>query len=137
MTPRRHCEHGTGLIGSAAGTTVFLLFLLFAVQLITNLYATSTVSAAGYDAARFVASRQVDHRNPDAVAHAKLQAEEQLRALLGGMGRQADLSWEVTGSSVRLTIHVRAPGILPSAMDGGAGRRVIDRTFAVRIEQQR
>lgn len=116
---------------------MFLLFLLFAVQLITNLYATSTVSAAGYDAARFVASRQVDHRDPAAVAQAELLAEQQLRALLGGMGRQADLSWEVTGSSVRLTIHVRAPAILPSTLDGGAGRRVIDRTFAVRIEQPR
>ena len=116
---------------------MFLLFLLFAVQLITNLYATSTVSAAGYDAARQVASRQVDHHDPTAVARAEAQAEQQLRALLGGMGQRANMSWDVTGSSVRLSVHVRAPGILPSAIDGGAGRRVIDRTFAVRIEQPR
>ena len=117
--------------------TVFLLFLLFAVQLVTHLYATSTVSAAGYDAARRVASRRVDHTDPLAVAQAELSAERQLRALLGGIGQGATLTWSIDDTTLRLRVQAQAPGILPSTVDGGAGRRLIDRTFVVRIEQPR
>ena len=48
-------------MGTFAGVLVFLVFLLFAVQLLFNLYATSAVTAAGLDAARVVAAQQVDH----------------------------------------------------------------------------
>lgn len=130
-------ETGTGLIGSAAGVAVFLIFLLFAVQLTVNLYATSTVTAAGFDAARTVASRRVDHHDATSVATAQVQAEEVLRSLLGETGRQADLTWTIDAEVVRLELVVDAPGILPSALAGGMGLRHIERTFVVRIEQSR
>src|SRR3546814_9368721 len=43
-------ESGTGLISSAAGVVVFLMFLMPAVQLLFGLYATSHVNAIAYDA---------------------------------------------------------------------------------------
>ena len=125
------------MIGTAAGVAAFLLFLLFAVQLIANLYATSTVTAAGYDAARSVASASVDHDNPQAVAVAQQEAERHLRDLLGTMGRSAQLSWSSDGDQIRLHLVVNSPGIIPSSVRDTTGLRHIDRTFVVRIEQTR
>ena len=52
MTPRRaRGERGAGLLSTVAGVVVFLVFLLFAVQLLFGLYATSTVNAVANDAA--------------------------------------------------------------------------------------
>lgn len=134
---RWHEERGTGLIGSAAGVAAFVLFLLFAVQLIVNLYATSTVTAAGYDAARSVASASVDHDDPRSVSIAQGEAERHLRDLLGELGRTAKLSWSSDGNQVRLHLVVDSPGIIPSSVRDTTGLRRIDRTFAVRIEQPR
>lgn len=130
-------EAGTGLIGTAAGVAVFLTFLLFAVQLTLNLYATSTVTAAGFDAARAVASQRVDHDDRAAVEAAQVEATETLRSLLGEIGRQAELTWTVGAEVVRLRLVVDAPGVLPSGLAGGVGLRRIERTFEVRIEQPR
>lgn len=134
---RWHGEDGTGLIGSAAGVAAFVLFLLFAVQLITNLYATSTVNAAGYDAARSVASANVDHGDPRSVGVAQREAERHLRDLLGQMGQTAELTWSSDGDQIRLHLVVDSPGIIPSSVRDTTGLRRIDRTFVVRIEQSR
>lgn len=128
-------ERGTGVISSVAGISVFLVFLLFAVQLTVNLYATSTVTAAGYDAARVVASRRVDHANPVSVRRAEADAERGLRQLLGEIGRTAQITWSVDAQVVRLRISTESPGILPPVFARGVGRSRIDRTFVVRIEQ--
>lgn len=134
---RLRTEAGTGLIGSAAGVAVFLAFLLFAVQFSVNLYATSSVNAAGYDAARTVASRRVDHRDPASLQAAQLEAERTLRQLLGQVGREADVSWSVDPDAVRLRLVVDAQGILPSGLARETGLRTIDRTFVVRVEEVR
>jgi Flp pilus assembly protein TadG len=120
-----------------AGVAVFLAFLLFAVQLSVNLYATSTVSAAGHDAARAVASRRVDHQDPASVAAAQAAAEQQLRQVMGSLAEGAQVSWIGDGEVVRLRLVVDAPGILPPDLANGTGLRRIDRSFSVRIEQER
>lgn len=135
--PRWNDEDGTGLIGSAAGVAAFVLFLLFAVQLIVNLYATSTVTAAGYDAARSVASANVDHSDALSVAVAQQDAERHLRDLLGAMGQSAKLLWSSDGNQIRLHLVVDSPGILPSSVRDTTRLRHIDRTFIVRIEEPR
>ncbi len=134
---RLRSEAGTGLIGSAAGVAVFLAFLLFAVQFSVNLYATSSVNAAGYDAARTVASRRIDHRDPSSVRAAQIEAERNLRQLLGEVGHRADVSWSVDPDGVRLRLVVDAPRVLPSGLASETGLRHIDRTFVVRIEEVR
>jgi hypothetical protein len=45
-------EAGTGVVGTLAGVAVFLALLLFAVHLVLNLYGSSVVTAAAFDAAR-------------------------------------------------------------------------------------
>ncbi len=134
---RLDAQEGTGVIGSVAGVTVFLAFLLFAVQMTAQLSTATTVSAVGYDAARAVASRRVDHADPVAVARAQVRAEAQGRRLLGGTGGQARFAWTIDADSVRLRLGARVPGILPPGWSGMTGPGWIERTFAVRIEQTR
>jgi hypothetical protein len=125
------------MVSTTAAVTAFLVFLLFAVQLTVNLYARSTVAAAGYDAARAVAGSDVDHTDAASITSARRRAERILRDLLGELGDHADLRWEVGTEAVRLRIVAVAPGILPTSLVGGPGLRRIERTFVVRIEQPR
>lgn len=130
-------ERGTAVIGSTAGVAVFLVLLLFAVQLLTNLHATTTVTAAGLDAARSVAARDVDHASPAEVAAAEARAEAGFRHLTGHLGRRARLSWAIDGDAVRLRVQADSPSILPSTLGGRLAFGRIDRTFVVRIEDLR
>jgi Flp pilus assembly protein TadG len=133
----RDPEAGTGLIGTAAGVMVFLVLLLFAVQLSVNLYATSTVTAAGYDSARLVASADVDHARSSSLDAARRRAEARFHQLVGAAGDAAALTWELRGGAVRLRVQMDPPGILPPTMGSAAGFDHIDRTFVVRIEEFR
>ena len=74
-------EAGTGLIGSAIGITIFLLFMLFAVQVLIGLYASSIVSAAAFDGAKAVAGADSVDRNA-AVAGAEASVRRDLGRLL-------------------------------------------------------
>ena len=132
--PVPHHQEGTGLVASAAGTTVFLIFLLFAVQLLVNLYAASTTTAAGLDAARTVASRDVDHGSPSEIAAAQARAEARFRQVLGRAANKARLSWDVDATTVRLHVIVPTPTILPRAWGPTTAFGVVDRTFVVRAE---
>jgi hypothetical protein len=126
---------GTGLIGTVAGVTAFLFFLLFAVQVTVTLYATSTTNAAGYDAARSVAASSIDHDDAGAVRRATGTADQQFRALLGRRGDDAELRWDIDDDAVRLHVVVEAPSILPRAIRDTTRLRRIERTFVVRIER--
>lgn len=137
VSSRTRSEAGTGLIGSAAGVAVFLVLLLFTVQLVVNLYATSTITAAGHDAARQVASRRVDHQDPLAVAAAQHDAERRLRSLLGDLGQAAEITWRVDDDAVHLRVVADAPGVLPGGLARRTALRRVDRTFVVRIETLR
>ncbi len=128
-------ERGTGVVASIAAVGIFLAFLVFAVQLAVNLHTSSTVSAVGHDAARSVASRSVDHRDPTSVTAAQVGAERNLRLLLGGVGRSATVVWDHDQEVVRLRLVVDAPGIWPPGLAGGSSLRRVDRTFVVRIER--
>ena len=125
------------MIGSLAGTIVFLALMLFACQTLVALFVTSTVSAAGFDAARAVASRQVDHADASAVAAAEANAEADLRSLLGPLGHRAELTWTVGRDAVRLHVRVDSPAFVPGAWLSGRGSRRVDRTFVVRTEELR
>ena len=112
---RRDSEAGTGLLGSIIGVTIFLVLLLYAVQLALNLYATSTVTAVTFDAARQVAGSD---GGPDSTA----RAEEHARGMLdryeseGGMlefrwdtSRDDVVILEVTAERPSFFAHVRVP----------------------------
>lgn len=123
-TSRTSAEDGVGLVSSLTGVTVFLVLLLFAVHLVLNLYATSTVTAAAFDAARVVAGRDGD----------EAEAEGRARELLDGYSAE-DLTfeWTYTPDFVELRVVANHPtDLLPGVPYG-----TVDRTIRVRLERLR
>lgn len=118
---------------------MFLAFLLFAVQIVLGLYATSTVTAVGNDAARRVASGDVDHGDPAAVAQAQGRAEGQARRQLGRFGRGVSFDWSGSDDrTIRLHLHANVPRTgFGRLVSRPIGLDVVDRTITVRVERVR
>jgi len=121
------------MVSSVFGVTAFLALLLFAVQLALNLYATSTVTAVAFDAARIVAGG-------DGGPEAEADAEAHVHALLGS--ENVAMSWEyrdtdaVVGADVvALTVEVDHPTRLLHVMP--IPYQHVARTVTVRIESFR
>lgn len=122
-------DDGVGVIGTLAGVAVFLVLLLFAVQVLLNLYATSAVTAAAFDAARDVASAGGDVASVAA-------AEAKARDVLGRYADRVSFDWTVPDADGDdVVLHVRAenrlfslPGLSISPL------QVVDRTVRARIE---
>jgi hypothetical protein len=114
---------------------VVLVFVLFAVQLLINLYATSVVTSATYDAARQVA---VHGSQPPTELELRA-AEDHARALLGRYGRSATFEWDFDDPSapnvIKLRVQVANPRLLGPGIDQLVGLDVIDREVVVRVEQ--
>lgn len=126
-------ERGAGLVSTTAGVTVFLVLLLFATQVLYNLYATSVVTAAAYDAARVVAGAAARGDPLDA----EQQGKARFRRLLGRYGTDRvetiDFS-ESTDDVVVLHVRSRNPNLLLGRI-GRAAFGVIDRRVRVRVER--
>jgi Flp pilus assembly protein TadG len=127
-------ERGAGLLSTSFGIGVFLVFVLFAVQLLVNLYATSVVTSATYDAARHVATH-----GSQPPTQAELDDAVQLaRDELGRYGRGAVFAWDLSDPAViALHVHVVNPRLLGPGVDQLVGLDTIDRTVVVRAEQPR
>lgn len=128
-------EAGTGMIASLAGVVVFLALLLFATQVVVNLYAASTVTAAAFDAARIAAGA-------DAGPGSEAAAEAHARSLLGAAGEAASFSWswldvDAEPGPDRVALRVVAPS--PTSLVPGVQVpfEVVDRTVEVRVERLR
>ncbi len=114
---------------------MFLAFLLFAVQLLVDLYASSATSSAAFDGARLVAGSRTDHADPAALAEAERTAESRVRSELGAFGRRVTFDWSGTDAdSVQLRIQGDAPRFLWPGLGGALGVDHIDRTVRVRVE---
>jgi hypothetical protein len=122
-------EAGAGLIGTIAGVTVFLAFLLFAVQLLFNLYAASAVTTAAYDAARVVAGSEG--------GGSTATAETRARQVLGRYADRVTFEWAVDADDVALRVRATNPSFLLPALGGLLGFDEIDRTVRVRVERLR
>ena len=107
---------------------MFLGLLLFAVQALFNLYATSVVTAVAYDAARRVAAA-------DGGADSATEAEADARRALGRFGERVSFDWSASdGEVVVLSVRARNPTRLLPAMAGPLAFDEIDRTVRVRVE---
>jgi len=128
-------ERGAGLIGVIAGVSVFLVFLLFAVQLLISLYATSSVTDAAWDGARQVAGARIDHGDPSALAAAEAAGEVRMRAELGRFSERVSFDWSATDAD---SVVVRVRGTTPRfglpGISGPLEFDTIDRTVRVRVE---
>ena len=124
-------ERGGGPISIWIGFSVFLVMLLFAVQVIFNLYAASVVTAVSSDAARRVAGSD---GGPSSIAAAEAQA----RQSLGRYGDRVAFIWDVSGDEeVVLRVQSENPTFLPAAMAGPVGLDRLDRTIRIRVERFR
>lgn len=123
-------ERGSGPISTVAGVTVFLALLFVAVQLLTNLYATSVVTAVAFDAARVVAGAEAGGQ-PEAAARAEADA----RRLLGRYSDRVSFDWQVDGDVVALRVRAYNPRLVLPALPGALGFDDVDRTVRVRLEQ--
>ena len=128
---KRNRDRGAGLLGTSFGILVFLGFLFFAVQLLFNLYATSVVTSATYDAARRVAT--VGHPATKADMDA---AEAAAREQLGQYSRRVTFTWDVTSDpdEVKLQVVATNPRFLGPSIDSLVGFDEIRRTVIVRVE---
>ena len=121
-------ERGSGPISSWLAFVVFLGLLLFAVQALFNLYATSVVTAVAYDAARRVAVA-------DGGTATAAEAEADARRELGRYGQRVTFDWSASdGEFVVLSVRARNPTRLLPAMAGPLTFDEIDRTVRVRVE---
>lgn len=117
-----------GLLASAWSVLAFFMFMMLAVQIGVNLYATSTVSAVGYDAARRAASG-------GGTRQAVSSADAWLRARLGPSLTVHDIRWSTAGGVVRLDIDAQPPSLMVDT-ESSLGSRRIRRSFEVRTEQR-
>lgn len=123
-------ERGGGVLSAWFGLVVFFALLLFAVQVLYNLYATSVVTSVSYDAARRVAAARGD---PGAVGRAEAYA----RDALGSYAARVTFSWTVDGEAVVLRVQARNPSFLLPAVAGPLAFGELDRTVRVRVERFR
>lgn len=126
-------DRGAGLLSTAAGVVVFLVFLLFAVQLLFGLYAASTVTAVANDAAVRAAS---------AGAPPLERIEADARRNLGEVGAAASFTWSTEDAdgdgvddTVVLEVVARPPRFVPPSIGGAIGVDEIRRAVRVRLEQ--
>lgn len=122
-------EQGGGPISMWIGFSVFLVMLLFAVQVLFNLYAASVVTAVSYDAARRVAGS-------DGGSSYIGQAEADARRALGRYGDRVTFDWSgTTADEVVLRVQSQNPNVLLPLHKGPAALDHLDRTIRVRVEQ--
>ena len=133
----REDDRGAGMVSSLAGLTVFLLFLLLAVQVLVGLYATSTVKATLHDAASRAATQGTDE-----VDLARLS--DQAEASLGAMGDRTDIELRLvdddgdgTGDVVAGEAVSVPPRFVPRSVGGMLGFEEIRASVRVRIERFR
>jgi Flp pilus assembly protein TadG len=128
---RSGADRGAGLVSTLAGTLVFIVLLLFAAQVLLNLYAASVVTAAAFDAARVVAGSDAGLA---AAGDAQTQAD-------GVLGRYAEhVSWDWSGSDDEMIdVHVVAenPNKLLPGLAGRLAFDRLDRHVRVRVERFR
>lgn len=107
----------------AMGLLFFFGFLVFTVNIMYNLYATSVISSLALDAAHDVAERN---------GSTPAQAEGEFRQVVGP---EANFSIVVLGDTVQVDVEWETRALLPQISNARAFG-VLDRTFEVRIEEQ-
>ena len=123
-------ERGSGLVGTFLGSVALLAFLALGAHTLISLYATSVVTAVGWDGARAIAMQsEGEGSSADAAA-----IDEVRRRLHGLRDVEAFASSDADGS-VRLTIEADRPVLVPAALLRRSSLLRIKRTVVVRREE--
>lgn len=123
------------MFSTAFGFTVFLIFLLFTVQVLFGLYARTTVTAVAADLAQRAANEGA------ALTPARFEAYEvEARDRLGEYGEDADFRFELvdadrdgTQDTVAVRVDAALPILLPVRWSGWSPAE-FSRTMRARIE---
>lgn len=125
------------MVSSIAGLTVFLMFLVFAVQVLFGLYATSTVRATLHDAASRAAA---GGRSAPDLARLADEAE----ASLGAMGERTEITLRLVdedgdgaGDAVVGDAVAVPPRVVPPSIGGMLGFEEVRASVRVRVERFR
>lgn len=121
IATRGRGSDGTGILAAVFAVGIFLGFVLLALQVTFGLYARSVLGAAALAGTSMVAS------SPGG-APAVPAADQLMRQVLGGVGHTATFSWRIAPSSVEVTVTIRPPTVLASALVGDIGRGRISRS---------
>lgn len=128
-------ESGAGLFSTAFGFTVFLIFLLFTVQVLFGLYARTTVTAVAADLAQRAANEGPALDGTRIAAY-----EEEGRRRLGRYGDDARFSFDLVDAdgdgaddTVAVTVDASLPILLPVRWSG-ASPTDFTRTMRARLE---
>lgn len=128
-------DRGTGIFATGFGFTVFLLFLLFTVQVLFGLHARTTVTAVASDLAQRAANEGagLDQTRFDAYA-------AEARRRLGGYGDDTDFTFALTDAdgdgradTVAVTVDAALPILLPVRWSGYSPTE-FSRTMRARLE---
>jgi Flp pilus assembly protein TadG len=137
LAARCRDDRGTGMISTAAGFLVFLMFLLLATQVLLGLYAKSTVRGTLDDAASRAANGFPSDRELRRI-------EDEARASLGRMGertstelRLVDDDGDAQPDVVSGTAIATPPRLVPVSLGGVGGLDQINVSVRVRIERFR
>ncbi|HZN13750.1 MAG TPA: hypothetical protein VFB78_05760 [Acidimicrobiales bacterium] len=125
-------DGGIGLIGTISGVVAFLALLLLAVQVTYDLYATSAVTSAAFDAVRIVAGADATDQRA-----AQADAEAGARRVLGRYGERVSFTWSVDDDVVTLRVRATNPGFLPAALRRPLAVDAVDRTVRAQVERFR
>jgi hypothetical protein len=125
------------MLTASLALLLFLIFVLFAVQLLVNLFEASSVTSTAFDGAQLVASHHVDHTDPVSVGAARDRAERKMRSLLGPQGERATFDWgQSDPEQVVLRVELDTPRFTMPRW-GAVAMNHIDRTVRVRVEELR
>jgi hypothetical protein len=127
------------MVSSLAGLTVFLMFLLLAVQVLFGLYATSTLRATLHDAAARAAAGGAG-TDPAVLTRLADEAE----GSLGAMGDRSEITLRLVdddgdgaGDAVVGEAVAVPPRVVPRSIGGMVGFEQIRAAVRVRIERFR
>lgn len=124
---------GAGLISTVIGVAVFVVLLLFAVQVLVGLYTTSVVTSVTYDAARTVAGSDQGQSRA-----ARADAEATAKRQLGRFAEHVSFDWARSDAdAVRLSVRAERQTFVPRRLMSGVGLGPIERTAQVRVEKVR
>ena len=121
-----------GLVATTVGFCIFVVLLLFAMQVTLVLWKRSVLSADAYDAARIVAGSDAG-----ATADSVADAEDQLRSSLGAAGATATIDWRVDADTVRLDVELHQPTLLPPVVATPLGLNRVSAGVLIRRERTR
>lgn len=132
----RRDDRATGVFGTSFGFTVFLIFLLFTVQLLFGLYVRTTVTAVASDLAQEAASEGIDAVQPERVRY----YEDEAGRRLGRYSDQATFTFALADAdadgvddTVTVTVDADLPVLLPARWIPGSPTS-FTRTMRARVE---